>query len=383
MSAKSISSSAAPPLFPLSFSDPAMSGEFSDPARMHQLHRLMEWRDRFGKDFAAHGVVTNNVEAVLKDGRLRCGENILRRTRKLEFEGGAYSGSREYVYLPENNIPEFAEQVAEVQKEILDAFSFSDADIEKTIRHVDLEYKAEKKYPIAKKDLDSLPDPNCERSRYRKAALEALAQLPGKNIWSKDLLEFDEYLKRVARYFFAKYPHLWASEYKPRELYALPLLALHIDETLPKEQKLKALLVRIFKIYRKLIDQKEIEVGLVEMGPFLDRLRKARLAEPYKINPDIRVYKNNFTDCYPGIMILIGGTERIIGSKSLPGTGEYCLLSPGQNGGKFFKVDLSSSNVLIVGPKEVLSKYADNPQLCRNIIFSENVKGYFIKKEGT
>ena len=319
-----------------------------------QLERLSQWGKTYQTDFVAHGVVSANVKNILSEGRLRCAENILRRSGTLEFEGGA-SGEREVVRLP-NDV--FSSELLEKIKEfVIKSFELADDDIVKMIRDYDVNTKVR---TLAKPDLLAfLNSPlyiEFQRVKYK----------------APDLFVAGEKYKNFIDEIIRDNPELWRKSEKPRDLYAVPILAIYIDKLLPKDKNCKAQLRKIFNIYHRLMEEKVISLSLVDIRLFLHRIKHYRLADPDKINEEIRVYKNAYSQCYGQLRILVGGTERILASDCFEG-GEHYLLNQGQNGGKFFKIDFSSSNVLLIGPKQILSDYAGDPRFGKNIIFSENI----------
>lgn len=323
--------------------------------KSQQLIRLSEWTKSYETDFVAHGIVSQNINSVLTDGRLRCAENVLRRTKRLEFEGGSCEGEREVISLPQDILsPKDLESIKEI---VASAFELTDDKIETMIRRHNLWCKA--------------PSEGMEKLRYM------LKHSIHEGDIRYTLSDQENLHKKIIKFALVKYPNLWSSKDKPRDPYIEPLLAIYIDQALPKDKRCKAQLGRILNIYQRLINEKAIDMSLIEINTFLREYRKVRLLNPYKITGEIRVYKNSYIGCYGEVRVIIGGTEHILGSKP-QATGEYYLLSAGQNS-KFFKVDLSSPNVLIIGPQKLLSDFANDSRFGKNVIFAENIPESWVK----
>ncbi len=328
---------------------PPLSGS-AIPAKLEtssQVERLREWEKLYKGDYVAHGVVRANEEALFKDGFLRCGENVLRRKGQLEFEGGAMAGAREIVRLPQQELePKFLEPL---KAKILELFEMSDEDIEELIRDI--------------QNTRSPSDQDIEE--HFLADLDA--KRPQK---SSDLREarnaYEDLITKLVRF-----KSLWKEGEKPRDIYVNTLVAIYIDKALPKDSRCKAQLARVFAIYERLVREKEVDVTMPEIGALLGRIRTARLLDAGKINQEIRVFRNHHAGCYGNVRIVIGGAKDIIGSEQVPETGEYLLLGIGQNKGKFFKIDLASPNVLILGPESSLAPYAENHPFSKNIVFTD------------
>jgi hypothetical protein len=336
-----------------------------------QVNRWAQWNQEFGTDFVSHGI-GKNIEAVLTDRRVRCGENILRRNQRLEFEGGSTCGAREIVAFPDNTQnEEFLKDIEEIKEIILKAFNYTDADIEKTLRILDIHTKAEKQFPRESNDLDFWENVK-KQDELIDILKKPLSQMAGNCI--DGLRQIQSAYENFLRCIIEEYPQIWSKNKSPRDLYAVPILAIYIDQSFPKEKRFKALLKRIYTIYEKLLDKKEIDLQSTDLQDFFYDLRKAWLADPYKINSTIRVDRNSIGRYgYGSVKILVGGTDKIIGSKQQEETGEHYLLNTLQNKGKFFKIDLAAKNILIIGPEKELSKFSDNPHFGQNIVFTENM----------
>ncbi len=325
-------------------SEPGEPKKFDKELKARQLERLSEWEGLYKSDYVAHGIVRANEHAVLEDGFLRCGESVLRREGRLEFEGGAMAGHREVVRLPQQEInPKLLEPL---KAKIIELFDMSDEDIEVMIRDIEKSRNPEEAF---------------------LASLKSLAPT-GFNLNRAATIFEDIIIKLVQLR-----PNLWKEGERPRDIYINPLVAIFVDKALPKDSRCKAQLARVFAIYERLVKEKKVDVTLPEIGALLGRIRRVRLLDPGKINQEIRVYRNHHVGCYGSVRVLIGGVQGIIGSEQVPQTGEYCLLGVGQNKGKFFKVDLASSNILILGPESSLAAYAENHPFSKNIVFTENV----------
>ncbi len=322
-----------------------------------QLSRLTEWNSLYQQDYVAHGITSKNVEAVMKDGYLRPAEQVLRRTGKVEFEGGPFSGSREVVYLPQNVIP--SEKLRQIQDEVCELFALSDEDIEKLV--------------LSSRPRTPKPADWNNKSRTEQFTWLKSHALKDHERYTGEYFKNRMYLKDLLDEIMQDYPGLWKEKEKPRSLYSHPLVAMMIDKALPKEKRFKAQLTKVFEVYQRLVKEGKVHFSIQKLHSLFEEMRNSRLVEPYKIAGEIRVFRNSYKGCYGYVRVLIGGAEPIIGDKQIAATGEYELLAAGQNGGKFFKVDLSSPNVLIIGPELDLKDYAADPRFGKNVVFSENV----------
>lgn len=310
-----------------------------------QLERLSDWEKLYKNDYVAHGIVQANEKAVFEDGFLRCGEHVLRRKGQLEFEGGAMAGSREIVRLPQQELK--SKILEPLKAKVLELFEMSDKDIEEMIRDIQKWRNGPEQGFLA----------TLEKKRPQKGSDLGEARTV-----------YEDFIRKLLQF-----KSFWKEGEKPRDIYVNTLVAIYIDKALPKDSRCKAQLARIFTIYERLVGEKEVDVTMPEIGELLGRIRRARLLDPGKINQEIRVFRNHHAGCYGNVRILIGGAKDIIGSERIPQTGEYHLLGIGQNKGKFFKVDLASPNVLLLGPERSLAPYAENYPFSKNIVFTENL----------
>ncbi len=115
------------------------------------------------------------------------------------------------------------------------------------------------------------------------------------------------------------------------------------------------------KLYRLAQGWKKYQSIHQEYPNFLTRIACIReLVLPlWKILPDIRATSNRVDWQYGEVVILKGVKEKsIIGDQhNVSIKNEVSLLYPFQNGGKFLGLPLNNSDTIILGPREVLSRY--------------------------
>lgn len=339
---------------------PVMPKEFT-AEQQAQLQRLGDWQKSYKTDYVGHGVASAKVSALLADGYLRCSENILHRTGRVEFEGGATKSGREVVYLPNPAVLKKPQNLKKIEDIVTKCFELNDGQIKNLL--LDWDRAVETRKSLGPQSLDEVAD--LSKPVQEQESLPSHVDLINSNYLTK-VYAYQRWLRGIAKQF----PQLWNENQRPRYVYEEPLIAICIDKLLPKEKRFKAQLQKISQMYNELKQNNSIKMSLVDICEELAILRKWRLGDPLKLNSDIRVDKNS-KGRYGNVKVVIGGSEPLIGSLQMKDTGEYHLLSQGQNGGKFLKIDLSAANVLIVGPRAILSDYAQDPRFGKNILFKE------------
>lgn len=338
-----------------------------------QIKRLDEWLTHEKIEFVCHGIFdTNIVKNVLKDGFLRSGEEILRNKSSLEFEGGSSRGARETVSLPRIN-DKYRQTFADVVK----IFEFNINEITKFIKSYNSQLKTLEKYKIWRINLSIVEkteiksDDEGKKNRRIKAAKKAEELV--NNYFS------DAYYKtyyKLKNLFESEKEKLWQGEKTlTRDFYQVPLLAIAVDKSLPKEKRCHRQLAKIYEIYLGLKNDNQINISKREMRHLMFHMRRVRLLDPYKITSKIWAYKNDITNCYGFVYVLKKNIEHIVGGEIEEShkTTEYFLLEPYQNKGEFFHVDLSDPNTLIIGSKKFLGGLIDDERLKNNLVFAENI----------
>ncbi len=89
-----------------------------------------------------------------------------------------------------------------------------------------------------------------------------------------------------------------------------------------------------------------------------------------KLQDNISFSQNSITRNYGSTRILIGGASRLVKLGLFEKCG-YEYQSRNQLSGEFYGVDLAHPDVLIVGPREVLNPFQDDPRF--KVIFSETI----------
>lgn len=331
-----------------------------------QQNALSLWLEKYANDCVAHAIDAKNVANTLDDGFLRSGEEVLRKTGRAEFEMGAVKGSRGSATLPQ-----FSTQT----KAKIEAEGYFEADDESFPTLLQLYQDKIAKYEkIGRRDMRkplgreekiqeglSVDERKANRVRNRldiAVCAEVLAsEFFGGFQWKQYC---DEQLKL---------PELqsWFSGINsPKEKqYIRPLIAIALDEALPKERRLYSQLSTIYTTYQKMIEEQKIDINGEELGFLMNAIREVRLVSPLKITNVIRVVVNASTFSYGPVCVLRGESREVLGAFQ----DEFYLRAPEQNGGHFFQIALNDPKAVVIGPKELLSKYADRA----NVIFEENL----------
>lgn len=98
-----------------------------------------------------------------------------------------------------------------------------------------------------------------------------------------------------------------------------------------------------------------------------------------KLNPEIRMGLDSIYWRYGTVVILKGGGKENVREKK---GDEAIMQAPWQDEGKFFAIDLKSDpDVIILGPKEILKKFAD--EYPKKIVYVEDLtdeqRGYLYR----
>lgn len=86
-----------------------------------------------------------------------------------------------------------------------------------------------------------------------------------------------------------------------------------------------------------------------------------------RVKAEVRAVKNGIAWGYGNVVVLRGNTAGIIGTTRVRSIipNEVCLLSPIQNGGKFFSLALNQPDTMIIGPRSILESYSGTyPNIC-------------------
>ena len=334
------------------------------------MARLASWLKECGQDFVAHGVSDKNIKGLFEDGHLRCGEEILRRSGRLEFESSSGSiHGREVIYLPtilnRNKLTNIA----------LAAFDLSDEKIEELILTYFKRLNNLERYTIDEYDGyedDNFVEPKLDSKEGKLQRQEHVANM------AEDLLtgffKNQKFQDVIDTLIYNKNDEIWEMDKKPKEFfYQRTICAIAVDEALPEEKRCHYQLGKIYKVYSELMNERKIDLSEQEIGTLLSLIRDYRLIKPQKINAEIRTYRNKIYTCYGSLTILRGKASEVVGSGEIITTSEYHLLYPFQNKGKFFNIDLLDPKVLLFAPKDLISDLADDSPIRNNIIFTENL----------
>lgn len=328
------------------------------PSNQH----LLNWLAKFKDNYLSHAIFSN-VEKVLDDGMLKPAEMILREGRDVDFEGGGFT-QRAQARLPNLEESEVQELkhclLTEEEKERL-------MTLEKTL---DFSKAKDLLNQFKKISKDFVDAETVKAMRSFEGKLELLKEDP----LLKDYVEYHELKRKQRGIFLRMRDKLDFSQEKKTTFYPIAhqkfeeivgrlcikygctpkAVKIAFDHKLPQEERIDFYLFKKFK----------------KGGYSDDDLRAARawMLDNQKLNPEIRMGCNTIYWHYGDVVVLKGGNENISAQQGEEAT----MKAPWQNEGKFYTINLQSDpDVIILGPKEILKKYADKyPQ---KIVYVENL----------
>jgi len=340
--------------------------------------QLSDWINKYGKDYVAHAIWKDNVTKVLSSGSLTPAEAQVRAGKTVSYEAGAFFGSRGELNI-ERVLQELKARKVQLPKLI------------KIVERLPLRCALElnfideatfDKYSVPTEDVQwiALNDGNQYQLLYRNgnAAIEGI---PYPFACSSLSAEIDG----------KSYYHMMHSICEALQVYEYQI---QIALDMQAQQKVDQRLAPLYEKYKRLALNNDYRIAWLH-------LMHCREAEIYssKLNNNIRGCYNGIAWSYGDVVILVGNTAKVISYVNtvrsdydaeckkieeikLEEGQEVSLLLPFENGGEFFSLPLAHPGVIVIGPKHILSQYADKhyQQFCIEDMTKDELDFFHVPK---
>lgn len=301
------------------------------------------WLKHYQKDFVAHAIWKTNVNKVLDSGAVKPAEQVFKEAGEVEYEAGATYGTRD------------VESMGKLSHDQVKALPYKNCGFT-----ISVNGKEVSEYP----NLATLIPPKTE---LRLISLKEIRQMEAEGISEEEITricdEREELVvnsrpKRVELYLTMSsvfevndYANINGFRRSHVQLLRDKLSPVHVDDLLARH-------------YEYLL-----ATGSTKKTAF-DKCYQLRdgVIACNKRNPEIRAGQSEIWWSYGDVVVLRGHGKEITGSESE----EAILLTPFQNKGKYFNLELAREDTCILGPKAILEPFKkSHPEY--NIVYIEEM----------
>lgn len=348
---------------------------------------LNDWLLAYGESWIAHAVWPNNVDLLVRTGRLRSAEDILRTTGKVSYEKGDCHDQRGTLDITKT-LEYYRAKPPKVsyQIEILNDMPLKEAckqgflDIAQILSLMSLDEAAELElFTYRQLKANMIPGYEEDQSPLNKEAFASLSEEEKQSYFVKlkdgknypIILTPDSPTEDIDKYTF--------------KIKGLPALKCHLPRGIALEatqvatdcvalEPIDKKLAKVWNSYNEYTTFTEVKKRI----EFLCELLTYRQREilPTKLSIEIWAVYCSIKWNYGSVVILRGNPENIISLVNFENKSNIVLerlqavqlLMPFENNGEFFSLDLKQEDTIVIGPAAILDPYRDLDE-CQGIQF--------------
>ncbi|CEG58713.1 hypothetical protein [Legionella fallonii] len=336
---------------------------------MQSRFEFKHWLDKHKVSYIAHAIWGDNVEKVLRSGKILAAEEVLRKYQKVSYEQSSVYGGRALLnidtitdFIRDNFSPEQLTHgiVKSDNITVEDAVKFNLISVDEGNRLRDKEMDYAK---FSKKDFAVMS------SKQKKISEIILKN--GKNYSviideGFSLYNGGRYVCKIQGIDSYKIANSLAGSSLINQLKkrfsTVPNFALQIAIDCARQESVNKILADAWDYYSS------FNIGIIgkkSLDEYLFDLR-SNIIQISKLNAEIRAGYNSIYWTYGDVVVLKGNPNNILSISSLTlnetwdiKKGEVYTLKPYENKGEYLSLELNQEDTIIIGPQNILSQYYD------------------------